>query len=300
MFRDRPGQIFADRLAAGLAANGTYKIVNPADLPAPSAHPRDDAGETELIVELLSYLRKRGDVQAVIVGSIEAYQGATYMTHYPSYRYGYYRPYYRHYPYYGGYWYHDYSDYVYSVRNEATVAIYSRIIRVADGETLAATPGLVSMTMHSYGYPAQEKTLQLLDRSTDAVVEQLLELFAIVPKRIKVDPDKVFRIASGRKDDTWTYEDEFGADDEKMFVVVRLPEIADRNAFRLIVSREGDRESLSEIEFMWDSSKGEEIIELSPGQLAQKGGGAGDYVAEFKSRGESVMKRKFEIKSAGK
>ncbi|MHC4294851.1 MAG: hypothetical protein ACYSTL_04635, partial [Planctomycetota bacterium] len=149
-------------------------------------------------------------------------------------------------------------------------------------------------------YPAQEKTLQLLDRSTDAVVEQLLELFAIVPKRIKVDPDKVFRIASGRKDDTWTYEDEFGADDEKMFVVVRLPEIADRNAFRLIVSREGDRESLSEIEFMWDSSKGEEIIELSPGQLAQKGGGAGDYVAEFKSRGESVMKRKFEIKSAGK
>ncbi|MHC4294187.1 MAG: hypothetical protein ACYSTL_01225, partial [Planctomycetota bacterium] len=180
MFRDRPGQIFADRLAAGLAANGTYKIVNPADLPAPSAHRRDDAGETESIVELLNYLKKRGDVQGVIVGSIEAYQGATYMTHYPSYRYGYYRPYYRHYPYYGGYWYHDYSDYVYSVRNEATVAIYSRIIRVADGETLAATPGLVSMTMHSYGYPAQEKTLQLLDRSTDAVVEQLLELFAIV------------------------------------------------------------------------------------------------------------------------
>ncbi len=295
----RAGQIFTDKLFEALKANGTYKVIYPADLPVPSDYPFSDPQGSALIAELLRDLRTRSEAQVVIIGSVDAFHSASYGVYYPAYH-GY--PYYYRYGHSGLYdyyhsrgWYYDWADYAYEIRNEATVAVRARLVRVSDGQTLIATAWPVAATVHSYGYPSGEMAIALLDRAAEKVVDELIELFAVVKKQIKVKPARDLRTASGLKDGHWKFSDSFAAADEKMFVVVRLPAVANRNPFKVAIAREDTEQILTERKFIWDISKPERSLEFSPRQLAESGGGAGEYEVKFLSQGVTIMKHEFHI-----
>jgi len=302
------GTIFADKLAAALKANATYRIVRPADLPAPTGATRP-AGEApdESVRRLLAKLHARGGVQAVIIGSMEAFRAASYNRYYLVPR-GYPRYYYDYHPHYGAYrypyyrrgWYsYDYYyDYEYYVVNKATVGVWAAIVRVSDGQTIHATPSLIATTLQDSGYPPEQRALQLLDRAADNVVAELLEAFAIVRKQIKVDPGKALRTAGGLTGGGWRYTDDFGARDKTIFVVVRLPRQADRNEFTVMITPKDSDDVLAESRFVWDRAKRLEALEFSLRDVAEAGGGPGRYAVKFYSQGELVMKRDFRIRAA--
>jgi len=311
-FGGRAGTIFADKLAAALKANATYRIVRPASLPTrtPATGPARDPDES--VRRLLAKLHAQGGAEAVIIGSVEAFRAASYNRYYlvprwyPWYYYDYY-PHYRayRYPYYRHGWYsydyfydYDYYDYEYYVVNKATVAVWAAIVRVSDGQTIYATPSLVATTLEDSGYPPEQRALRLLDRAADNVVGELLEAFAIVRKQVKVDPGKALRTASGLAGARWRYTDDFGARDETIFVVVRLPRQADRNEFTVMITPKDADDVLAESRFVWDRAKRLEVLEFSLREVAEAGGGPGRYAVKFYSQGELVIKRDFRIRAA--
>lgn len=288
------GRIFADKLAAHLKANGTYQVVNPADLVATSRPIFARDRNREWIGGLLEELRKRQDIDAVIIGEVETFRAASYEYSYPVYHR--YPSYLGHYGYHEfGYhrWYH--YDYQYAVRSEATVAVWASMIRVSDGETIHSTPSLLAATLYDSEYPGEENAFHLLDRAADRIVDDLLEQFAIVPMEVKIKPREDFRTASGFHNGRWKYTDKFSLDDETMFIVMRLPPAADRNPFKLTIARKDTGDILEEVDFVWDRSEPVRPLEFSPRDLAARGGGPGEYVAIFYSQAKQVMKKKFRI-----
>ena len=81
-----------------------------------------------------------------------------------------------------------------------------------------------------------------------------------------------------------------------MFVVVRLPGLCDRNRFKIVIVRNGQREVLAEQEIIWTSKYNSFGYLFNPKQIAEKGGGAGEYLIKFYSGPEPVMTRKFSVR----
>lgn len=298
-FRSGPeaqaGGMIADNVANALGANGTYKIFNRSDLKA-ILDERDlqiaMGGDTQAAA---TELRKTGKVQALMTGAVTTYSASTRTT----VRQDPIRAYRR-----------DGSSYITGynsvpvVHNEATVAVTAAFVRVADGSTLYSTPAPATKTVVSEGdVQAPRDPEACRAAATAQVVRQLVDVFAVVRKQVKVNPDKDFRLARDFYDNQWNCTNEFKATDPKMLVVVSLPPAADRNRFKITIVRKDAREDLASTEFVWSNSQltgtgksAARSIEFSPRDIAAKGGGPGVYVAKFYSGPEPVMMREFKIR----
>ena len=282
------GGVIADKLAAVLQANGTYQVYNRSDLQALLNEQDLAAAMSSDPSAAAGGFRKMGKVQAILTGAVSDFARNSVKQLRQDPIYGYDSQ--------GRQYVQGYTTYEH-IYNSAIVSATAALIRVADGATVHATPVPARGSVSADGRSPKYSEIQCLTIATDQVVAQLLEQFAIVRKEIEIDPGKAFRTAKDFYDNKWDYTNAFKADAEKMFVVLALPICCDRNIFRLVIVREGQRETLAETKFAWsrqfpEAGKG---FEFSPKAVAAQGGGPGSYVVKFYAGPEPVMEHKFRI-----
>jgi hypothetical protein len=277
-------EIIADQVAAGLMANGTYKVFNRNDL-------KTVMDESDLNIALgadpvaaAGQLKKLTEVQAILVGTVTTYAATTNSQQ-------------RQEP---ASWdkkgnVTGYRTYV-QTRNEANITVTASLIRVSDGTTIYATPEPAWARVWAEGSPPKKDGQACASEAAGMVAANLVATFAPTRREIKVDEGKALRTASELYDNKWTYQDTFKPTDEKMFVVVSLPGSCDRNRFRITIVRKGERQDLAEQDITWDKKHGGFGYPFSPKDIATKGGGAGEYEIKFYSGPEPIMRRTFKIR----
>ncbi len=283
------GQLIADRLASTLSANGTYEVLNRNDL-QPLLEQRDLKLAFGSQQDAVTKIRALDRVQAIITGTVTTFSATTQSQQRkePQYRYVKNR----------GQVFAGYKTYVFT-RNEANVGVTASLIRVSDGQTIYSTPTPAKGHAWAQGSPPSMDPHACLSRATDNVIAQLTEQFAVVRKQIEVKPHEDFKTAVEHRNGEWVYSDKFAAGDERMFVVVRLPRICDRNRFKITISRLDGQAPLAANEFQWKrnfSPKGYGFA-FSPKKLFEQGG-AGQYIARFHTGNEVPMEHKFTIQPA--
>ena len=281
------GESISDKVATVLAANGAYRVYNRNDLKTVMdesdlrmALGGDGAGDT-------SQLKKLTQVQAVLVGTVTTYAATTNTQPHRD-------------PVYavdarGNTYVSGYRSYVIT-RNEANVSVTASLIRVSDGTTLYATPQPAWARVWAQGPQPAKDPHACAAEAASGVVAQLVETFAPVRKEVKMNPGKALRTASELYDNEWTYEDDFKPTDEKMYVVLALPPSCDRNRFRLAIVRKDQRQVLAEKDITWSKKYKGFGYEFSPKQIAEAGGGPGEFEVKFYSGSEPIMRRKFRIR----
>ena len=281
------GDVVSDSLAATLMSNGTYKVFN-------RNHLKSLLDERDLQIAFGSNtsaaaakFRQLGNVQAILVGAVNTYAATANRQRKRDPVYGYN-------PQTGASYVSGYRTYEWT-RYEANVAVTAALIRVSDGSTIYSTPGPAQANWWAEGSPPKLDAYGCLNNATNNVVSQLLEQFAIVRRQIKVNPAKDFRTASELYDNKWTFTDVFGAADEEMYVVLKLPASCDRNRFRLAVVRKGERKDLVSQQIVWDKQYGSYGYLFRPKEIAA-GGGPGQYEVKFYSGQEPVLKHAFRIR----
>lgn len=294
----RAGEIMADDLAAALAINGTYDrvvgrrsledLLSEEDL----AHLTDGAGG------VVQRLKELADVDAVIIGAVIQYEATAHSVEYDySYRHRY-GPYYAYHPYYhhdhGGYYYDDYT----TERNDAKVTAAAEILATETGQTLHAARPLGKRVVSEGSPPAKDLDM-CLAIAARGVAAGMVEQFAVTHRVIEVKATDSLRISSGEfVDGQWREAGRFTTAETHMAVVIALPPVADRNHFRLTVSREDAEEVLAETTFIWRREHPATGVAFSfdPSRIAADGGGAGKYTVTFYGIADKpVMTRDFKI-----
>ncbi|MBL7133191.1 MAG: hypothetical protein ISS78_03755 [Phycisphaerae bacterium] len=285
--RSTGGIIIADGLAAALMNNGTYqRVYNRSDLRALLAeHDLKDLF-SDNPVSAAKALKKVTNAQAMITGSVTAYSATSRdeRRKEPQYEYD-----------------DDgkrrlvgYRRYVHT-RNEANVAVTASLIRVSDGTSIYALPAPATGRAWAQGSPPRYDASACLSSAVNQVVLKLLVRFAVVRRKIKVDPNKALRTASELYDNKWIWKDTFKADEENMFVVVKLPPSCDRNKFRMVVVRKNTRKDLTGLDIVWTKKHSSYGYLFSPKAIAEAGGGPGEFTIKFYSGPEPAITRNFRI-----
>ena len=279
------GQIIADKLAAALMANGAYRVFNRNDLKALMDEKDLQIALGDDSAAAATAFKRLTQVQAILTGTVATYattsnrqqkRDPVYAVNKQGRRYV-----------------QGYRSYVLT-RNEANVSVTASLIRVSDGTTIHATPTPAWARAWAQGSPPKKDAHACCAEAGDDVVRQLLVQFAPVRREIKVNPDEALRTASELYDDEWTYTKSFKATDEKMYVVVALPPVCDRNRFRLTIVRKDQREDLASQDIVWSkANKGYGYL-FNPQQIAAKGG-SGEYEVKFYSGPKPIMRRLFKI-----
>ncbi len=280
------GRQFAHRLAVSLVRNGTYIVSEPIEPLAGYDDPQIDA-----LVDKLA-----GKAQALIIGghTVEVHAGYPFrggigfgvggLSH--EWRYG------GH----GNWWTWDDNCDGYYV-NSVVVRTWASMLAVPGGDEIHVT-GDIEIMVESEAWPGGDSIEELIDRALDEATERLVEQFAIVSKQIEVNPRETLRTADARTDQGWRFTDDFHSTAEEMFIVLTLPDEADRNTFEIVIRRDDDKSKriLTGALIVWDRRDKELVLTFSPKRIAQVGGGSGEYLAVFNSQGKEVFKRDFDIK----
>jgi hypothetical protein len=283
------GDIVSDRLANGISATETYKVYNRNDLKALM-----DEKDLQLVLcddtaQAADAFKRIGKVQALLTGTVTTFSTTTRSEPRQEPIYGYTRN--------GGMYIAGYRNYVFT-RNEATVSVTANLIRVSDGTTIYAMATPAECTWYAEGSPPGLDPHGCLASATDKAIAKLVEEFSVVQKEVKLPIDKCCRLASDYYDGKWEYTDSFSLAKPKMFAVIMLPANCDRNSFRLTVVRKDQRTDLAEVQFTWDRKDSEQKgkgFELNARDIAEKGGGPGDYTLKFYSGPEPIITRNFHI-----
>ncbi|MCE5278081.1 MAG: CsgG/HfaB family protein [Planctomycetaceae bacterium] len=276
----------SDALAGAMAANGTYTVYNRNDLAALMNEKDLQLAFGDDAAAAASQFSKLDKVQAVLVGNVVTYAATTRNEPKTDPVYSYDAN--------GNSYVSGYRKYVVT-RNEANVAVTATLIRVSDGRPIHATSQPLKATSWAQGSPPARDAHGCLSQAVDAVVNQLVGEFAVTQCQIKINPNEDCRTASALYDNKWEYSDRFSTADEKMFVVIKLPGVCNRNRFRITIVRSGERTDLVQHDIVWSSKFGSFGYGFSPKEIAAKGGGAGEYTVKFYSGPEPVMTRTFKI-----
>ena len=293
------GEIFTDTLAAALKANGTYRVLGPGQLKAALDKAKIELAPDADRQQVLKALASLGGVQAVLTGRVGQFASgrSVHRQVYVDYPYhGYHGP---HYGWHGRHYYRTYGppyqQVYYVTRHEASASASSSLWRVADGAQLHAMALPARAAVVSRGSPPPLTPGECLYEAGRHVAQQIVEEFALTPRRVKIKPGKALKTATGRTGAAWHFDDDFKADDEEMFVVVALPGTCHRNRFRLEIARKDVQEALAGVEFEWSREKRNVGFAFSPRDLVQQAG-AGTFDVRFYAGDQFVMRRRFKIK----
>ena len=293
-------RVITEKVASALTANATYEVLRHSDLAmaADGAELRAAEGNPAALVKLL---QKRGRAQAILTGSVTQYvstqdrnwrQKPVYddddrrrksdrkhkrkISHYVGYTH---------------------------VRNSATVDATARLIRIADGTTIHATPPgsakttVTSETSGDGNVSPQRSPHECLASAGDQCVAKLLEEFAVIRKQISVERDAL-RTAAEMRGGEWEGGKSFRRTDPKVVVVVKLPIECDRNHFRITIVHEGSGREVAAWDFTWLRAwtcEAGKPFGFSVRELAETSG-PGTYVAKLYSGSEAVLDTEFKIK----
>lgn len=317
------GMLAAEHLAAALSANGTYRIIPPRRLQlllAKAKLPNLSATDTAQNMETL---RQLGGVQAFITGRVlrdsemtSPYSPGLYspLEYVPTGRvhtelveadddegddseggfggdfgddWDYYPPNW----YSGGFPYYYYPEY----NTFARVSLEASMIQVSDGAVLFTTPVPVQGSADLASSRRILPTSATLDAMHQAMVKLVKEL-AVVPVEVKVNPQSDLRTATGQEDGRWTFRNKFNRDQEKVYVVVNLPQTVGHDSFRLTVAPKGrPDQAVVTKDFHWPANRHTDAIPISPQAIAERSG-AGTYTVHLYAMGEPVMRHSFTIK----
>ena len=288
------GRTVADRLAAALAASGSYPVIrSPALAETPAPQGAAPAGQAAILAgEILHY-------------ELITTEHVQYVNDYPYYYYGhpyYYRGHYwrgHRYPYYG-YPYYGYPGYAYTTTRTSALVVVSAQLQLADtGQLLHATlPAVSAQAVCDDVELRRGRSCQ--DVAIDRAVWQLVGEFTVTEHEIRVDPRKALRIVSSRDDrGQWRDQDSFSADDTEMTVAIALPYEAHRNTFDVSIVRKGTNLPLATQTLIWDRAApfGDMTLTFRPAAIAAAGG-PGRYEVRFHANGKDVMSRGFKITEA--
>jgi hypothetical protein len=302
------GGIFAAQLARALRIDGTYRVIGPGAVDRRMKDKGMPVTTQATNEELTADLRRLGGMQAFIHGTVTVFSSSQahyrewdyYPYEYPYYPYGF--------GYYGwGRWYEDWEtdchewggvSYAAPVRqhvNCGNVAVRAEMIRISDGAVLYSTPAPVSATVDLRLYMAHSPRDALME-AVHRVVGQLVCRFAIVPTKVSVNADKDLVTATGQTEGRWDLSETFRSSDEKMYVVVRLPKAAARNAFVLTITPKGRINNVAATkDIVWLPKYRTEGFVFSPKEIAAEAG-PGAFTANFYADGRLVMSHDFQIK----
>lgn len=286
------GDMISDQFARSLQANGTYQVFNRGDVAQLFKEQDFQKAVTGDDAQVARMFEKTGKVQAVLVGTVSTYSATTRSERRKEPRYTTDR--------YGNLVLAGYDEWT-ETHNEGTVVVHASLLRVSDGSGAAiyATPQPVAQTIRTTSSrwgSAKSDQFGCRAAATTAVVNGLVDQFAVVRKTVGVDPAKALRTANDFYDNRYSFTDAFSQDD-KLMVVVSLPECCDRNRFRITVVRENDRKDLAELDLTWSRDWGPtHHFDLDLRKIATAGGGPGNYVVKFYSGPEPVFTRKMKIR----
>ncbi len=280
------GRSISDQLAAKLVHNGTYQVLDRGRL-------QELMSEQDLMTlrgQTPPGLDKlQGTAQAILVGSVTSYS-ATNTT--PEYRQAVVPMLDA-----NGNTYNQQVTWTY-VRNEAVVAASAQLLRIPDGKPIYGTGDVIGR-MTSESTPPPEQAPPAMDpnaclaQARSQAVTQLTEHFAVVQKEIEVDKDALTTAAAPGAHVEKT--DKFFAD-SPVFIVVRLPDLAGRNTFDIIVMNRETKQNLCKYELTWQAGNqiAGQAIEIPPGKLPP-----GTYEVRLFSRYQQkhALDTKFEIDS---
>jgi hypothetical protein len=169
-------------------------------------------------------------------------------------------------------------------RNEGNVGATAALIDL-NGKTIHATGQPATCMQWAQGSPPEMDPFACRSAAMTSVVQQLVEEFAVVRKKIDIDLDKTLKLATCCYDGKWDDRKSFKVGEPKMVVVLNLPPVCDRNNFRITIIRKGERKDLAVVDVLWSSkfpAVGKEF-EFVPADISAKGGGPGTYTAKFYS-----------------
>jgi hypothetical protein len=281
------GETVADRLAAALRANGTYKVLGPTELRGLLGESGAGSATQPARVDLLDRLKQVGGVDAVVTGTVMVYDAV--MSGYTEWSYG------------GGFarrsgwgWRAGYSVPHTSYATQADVAFDAVVWRVADGSVLARTPVPVHAAVAVEDYlprSARQVLLEAVDRAAMRLVPQIAVVWVKVRAR-----DKDLRIAADRVAGEWEFTKTVGLNEPKMYVVVHLPPEADRNAFTVTITHDKHPERVLAVKsLVWSRKDASQGLEFSPAEIASQHG-PGKYQANLYSQRGFILDREFKIK----
>ncbi len=277
----------ASHISAALAANGTYKVTDPAQLDK-ILKEKGMPKLPENYGDITKELAKLNMFQAFITGEVLSesfineiveYDEDYYYDDYPHWYYPYGYPY---------YWYYPYSA---EYGKEAYISTKVSMVDIPGGNILstqhlnaAADVGHVSSNEY------------ITERALGNLSREVVGGFAIVPMTITVKPDKTLRTADSSKNGKWHFTGTFRHDMGAMYIILCLPEAAAMNEFKLTVTPAGNPSHiLFSKDYTWEKDKHCQSIEFPPNQIVQMNG-TGKYTVNFISRGTIVLSRNFKIR----
>jgi len=280
------GHILADRLAAAMAANGTY----------------DRVFALSDVVILTGGHPYGANAQAILTGTITHYHARSFrdvrhepidgdrLHHHPR----------AHHPHAGRVGRHAVAGTrrVVYIRNEAEIAVTAKLLLAETGEIIHATPRTVQAGCVSEGSPPDHSLDECLDIVIDELVADLVSEFAVTTSTQTIDPNKAMVLSDGQMDDDeWQKQEVFSILDEEMLVVIKLPDAAHLNVFDILVRRKDHPETLAAETISWDAALAESglVLVFSPAAIAAAGGGPGEYEVVFYARDKKVMDHEFDI-----
>ncbi|HAU37441.1 MAG TPA: hypothetical protein DCX07_06945 [Phycisphaerales bacterium] len=283
------GDVIADRLSSALDGNGTYKVYNSRYLKTLMDERNLQMAVAEDPMKAAEKFRqvKALNAHAILMGTVTTYAATQRNERKQDPQYIYNPNTQR----------NEFAGYrVYTLtRNEANVTVTATLVRLKDGAAIHTTDRPAQAQAWAQGSPPSMDPFACLTSASENVVAQLVEEFAVVRKKIKVDPRKALRTADELYDNKWTFAEKFAASDKEMFVVVELPASCDRNRFRIVIVRRDAREPLAQEDIIWTRKYNSFGYKFNPSEIAGKGGGPGAYTVKFYSGPEPVFTRDFKI-----
>ncbi len=269
------GEAFADELANTLRANGTYTVFNPAEVKGmlkvqdlQIAFGSDKAAMEAQLRKIESL-----DVQAVMFGRVtnDQTKSEKYTKMEPIYDWD---PYTKQYVYKG-------DRPVVMTRNESTVTATASLLRAKDSRQIHATASCGWKQTEDAQVPSKTAA-ECHAICVSQTVAQLVREFAVTRQVVKVNPNEAFKIVASEKcyDGKWEERKSFSSEDKCMYVVLSLPVQADRNKFRITITREGGREDLATQELVW-SRQFPDVGKAVMFDLSQVARGKGNYTVKL-------------------
>jgi hypothetical protein len=176
-------------------------------------------------------------------------------------------------------------------RNDAFVECNVVVIDAKTGRHIGAVKDPSNLS--DGGSPPHKSPPELLAMAEEDQAARVARGIAVTRTEIKLRGD-VIRTASDIYDNKWEWKDRFAPTSEKVFVVVKLPQEADRNNFKItIVPKEG-REVVAEQDFVWSKQDDRKGFPFEVKGIVEKFG-LGEYKAKLYSGPEPIATRNFRI-----